>query len=154
MRFNRHETSIYPSLEADTKLENRFTSTDSATTEVCDNCNHHFPVDERGRRHAFTLIELLVVIAIIAILLALLLPAVQQAREAARRTSCRNNLRQVAVAFHNSHHTHQCFPPGYIFEPGPDGNSAGAGWGATLLPFLEQSTRYGQLNLSEPVYSQ
>ncbi len=104
-------------------------------------------------RRGFTLIELLVVIAIIAILMALLLPAVQQAREAARRTSCRNNLRQFAVAFHNYHDTHQCFPPGYVFKPGLQGNAAGAGWGAMLLPFLEQSTTFNQLDFSEPVYS-
>ena len=104
-------------------------------------------------RSGFTLIELLVVIAIIAILIALLLPAVQQAREAARRTSCRNNLRQFAVAFHNYHDTHQCFPPGYVYKPGPQGNAAGTSWGAMLLPFLEQSAAYAQLNFSEPVYS-
>ncbi len=106
-----------------------------------------------SRRRGFTLIELLVVIAIIAILIALLLPAVQQAREAARRTSCRNNLRQFALAFHNYHDAHQTFPPGYVLKPGPQGNAAGAGWGALLLPFLEQPAVYSQLNFSEPVYS-
>ena len=61
-------------------------------------------------RVGFTLIELLVVIAIIAVLVALLLPAVQQAREAARRSSCKNNLKQIGIAFHNYHEQNNSFP--------------------------------------------
>jgi prepilin-type N-terminal cleavage/methylation domain-containing protein/prepilin-type processing-associated H-X9-DG protein len=70
----------------------------------------------RGHRcdaaHAFTLVELLVVIAIIGILVALLLPAIQAAREAARRSSCTNNIRNLAVGIQNYHDIHKEFPLG------------------------------------------
>lgn len=106
----------------------------------------------RLRRSAFTLIELLVVIAIIAILIALLLPAVQQAREAARTTSCFNNLKQIGIALHNYHDAHNTFPPGYIYKPGPQGNACGFGWGAMILPQLEQASVQAGLNWNVPVY--
>jgi prepilin-type N-terminal cleavage/methylation domain-containing protein/prepilin-type processing-associated H-X9-DG protein len=50
-----------------------------------------------GRRRGVTIVELLVTIAIIAFLVGVLSPVLQVVRESARRTSCANNLRQIAL---------------------------------------------------------
>jgi prepilin-type N-terminal cleavage/methylation domain-containing protein/prepilin-type processing-associated H-X9-DG protein len=95
----------------------------------------------------FTLIELLVVIAIIAILIGLLLPAVQQAREAARRTKCKNNLHQIALALHNYHDVHNILPPALMSNPlSSTYDDDGFGWLVYLLPFVEQKNLYDRIN--------
>jgi prepilin-type N-terminal cleavage/methylation domain-containing protein/prepilin-type processing-associated H-X9-DG protein len=118
-------------------------------------------------RCGFTLIELLVVIAIIAVLIALLLPAVQQAREAARRTQCRNNLKQIGLALHNYHDTHNIFPYSTMNDGSLTSTAAAAtavrntlgarglnhrGW-SQLLPYFDQAPLYSQINFSEPAGS-
>ncbi len=102
----------------------------------------------RNKRTAFTLIELLVVIAIIAILIALLLPAVQQAREAARRSTCKNNLKQIGLALHNYHETHRTFPPGYVDQRDVIVDNEGHwSWSVMLFPFADQTSIYNEFNV-------
>lgn len=81
------------------------------------------------QRSAFTLIELLVVIAIIAILIALLVPAVQKVRAAAARIQCTNNLKQVALGWHNHHDSALRFP--------------GTAWPSAVRPYIELTNYSG-----------
>jgi prepilin-type N-terminal cleavage/methylation domain-containing protein/prepilin-type processing-associated H-X9-DG protein len=108
----------------------------------------------RTLRLGFTLVELLVVIAIIGILIALLLPAVQAAREAARRSTCTNNLKQIGVALQAYHDAYGRFPINGVIN-----DDLGNGWTqmgsehVRLLPFMEQSTIYAQLNFASSLAS-
>ncbi|MCO6046237.1 DUF1559 domain-containing protein [Aeoliella sp. ICT_H6.2] len=98
-----------------------------------------------GNHRAFTLVELLVVIAIIGILIALLLPAVQAAREAARRSQCKNNLKQIALASLNHESTHKHFPAGgwgFYWVGDPDwgvGEKQPGGWVFAITPYIEEA---------------
>lgn len=116
----------------------------------------------RMSRGGFTLVELLVVIAIIGILIAMLLPAVQAAREAARRLQCADNLKQMGIAAHCYHDAIGSFPMGLAMwgtnntcamPPNPVNiYYPGFGWGAFLLPYMEQIQVYDQIDFDVPSY--
>ncbi|QDU12989.1 hypothetical protein CA11_07710 [Gimesia maris] len=92
-------------------------------------------------------LELGVVAGIITLLLGLLLPAVHQARVEARKSSSKNNLKQIGLALHNYHETNQCFPPGGTIR---EDGLAMHGWMIMILPFLDCSPFYNWIDFNEP----
>ena len=107
------------------------------------------------KRSAFTLVELLVVIAIIGLMIALLLPAVQAAREAARRMQCSNHLMQLIIAAKHYEQSFGVLPSGTVNETGPIRNvpiGNHMGWIPRLLPFVEQTSLYSEIDFTKGVY--
>jgi prepilin-type processing-associated H-X9-DG protein len=112
-------------------------------------------MNSKPLRVGFTLIELLIVLAIIILLIGLLLPGVQRVRETAGRIGCENNLKQIGLALQSYHNDYQAFPPGYRasgpYSDGATDTAPGWSWGTSILPYLEQSGLYAELNLADPV---
>ena len=103
-----------------------------------------------SEREGFTLVELLVVIAIIGTLVGLLLPAVQSARESARRSTCSNNLKQMALAVHNYDSARKQFPPSSSNPYMQTVTNTGLNWDRIgfiqpILPFMEEQSLYGRV---------
>ena len=90
-------------------------------------------------KKGFTLIELLVVIAIIAILAAILFPVFARARENARKSSCQNNLKQLALGFKQYIND---FDERYPLVAVTAGSATGTppyGWADGLQPYIRNT---------------
>jgi hypothetical protein len=83
----------------------------------------------------------------VLLIIALVLPAVQKAREAARKTQSKNNLHQLMLAMHNYHDVYERFPPGAIVDAE---GIAYRGWTTAILPYLDSSPVYNQIDMNVP----
>ncbi len=93
--------------------------------------NEKSPAKQSDSRLGTTLIESIVVLFIIAALFAILLPAVQRSRISAMDATCKNNLRQLALAMRQYSMVRKKLP-----EP-PQADIA-SGWAIEILPFMEE----------------
>jgi hypothetical protein len=101
-------------------------------------------------RFGLSRIEVALVLVILVLFGGLILTAVVKVREAAARTSCQNNLKQLALGAHNYHDASRDLPP--LVDQG-DGAPTGRGLPsvfATLCPFLEASVYLYWPGQSEP----
>ena len=85
-----------------------------------------------GHPAAFTLVEMLVVVSIIAVLMALLFPAMNAARMAGQQATCKNNLRQFGVGFHQHAEKFGTFCTG-AFDWKNNGSATEIGWVADMV---------------------
>ena len=76
----------------------------------------------------------------------LMLPAVQKVRESAARQETMNNMKQIALAFHNHHGAMAQFPSPKIRQFQPGARQAELSWRITILPFVEQENIWQRLN--------
>ncbi len=86
---------------------------------------------------------------VVALLFFLLLPMGRRGgvRDASRRTQCKNNLKQIALALDNYHDEYGSFPPAYTVD---SGGRPLHSWRTLILPFLEASAVYSSIDLSKP----
>lgn len=103
----------------------------------------------RSKRRGFSLKELLVVIFIISAGLFLLVPAMHRGRGDARRINCSNHLKQMIIALHNFHDTFGHLPSA-MGGTGAGGNQGRLSGMVDLLPMIEQSALYDEIQRGDP----
>ena len=98
---------------------------------------------KRSQRRGVSLVSILVVIAIVAVLLGIILPAVQSARSTARRVECANKLKQLGIAVDTYLTAKRHYPSGNLKGHNPQ---------VQILPYLDQSALYDQVDFSIEPY--
>ena len=122
-------------------------ATIAVASRKCACCGEILTVSQSPKKGPFNLFAILTVLGIGAVLVALMLPAVRRARPAARRSQCKNNLKQIALALYNYEAEYHALPPAYTVDA--DGKPLHS-WRTLILPYLDQQRLYETIDLSKP----
>ena len=100
---------------------------------------------KKEKRYQFTLIELLVVVAIMGVLMSLFMPVLSNARNKAKTVSCKNQLRQIGMAFNNYAYKYTVCPaPADTFQYGGTYRDHGSWWFGIASDLGMKQVKYGE----------
>lgn len=117
-------------------------------SENPDSCPNPVGYTPKHRQGSISWLAVVMVLGIGVVLVALLLPAVSRdGGNAARRSQCKNNLHQIALALHNYEADYHALPPAYTVDG--YGNPLHS-WRTLILPYLDQQPLYNAIDLSKP----
>lgn len=102
---------------------------------------------EPEKRRLLTPLTVLMVLCIGGLVVALLLTPVRTVHEAARRSTCRNNLKQLSLALHNYVEMYGTLPPAYTTDA--NGKPLHS-WRTLILPQMELGRLYESIDLTKP----
>jgi hypothetical protein len=102
-----------------------------------------------SQRSGFGVVKVLITFASAILLIGLFglfLPPVTRSREVARRSQCKNNLKQIALALLNYESHYHALPPAYtVNENGKPLHS----WRTLILPWMDQKALYDKIDLTK-----
>ena len=82
-----------------------------------------------------------------ATILSVLVPQIKKSGIAAKRVQSVNNLKNIALAFHNYHSIHGHFPLAVLYDKE---TGTPYSWRVAILPFIDQKALYAEYRLDEP----
>lgn len=113
-----------------------------------------------NNRRGLTLLEVVITVVILAVIAAIAVPAIQNAREQSRRSTCKNNLKQIGIGLHNYADTYnEILPPGIVanyagLDVSVDGPTAdhvgcvGWSWQTMTIPFIDSAPVFYRIDFS------
>jgi predicted nucleic acid-binding Zn ribbon protein len=122
-------------------------ATIAAGLRRCPHCGEILAATHTPKKWAKGCFTLFTVLGIAAVGIALMLPAVRRGREPARRSQCKNNLKQIALALHNYEADYHALPPACTVDG--DGKPLHS-WRTLILPYLDQRHLYEMIDLAKP----